>query len=83
MELTDFLHAGTILHKLKSGWKFFGVSMVKNGCGQSDDGTLKLTISGEWTDGINWFFACWYVTTKIKSWSNIFWVGVLKNEQME
>ena len=30
--------------------------MVKNRCGQSCDGTLKLTVSEEWaTDGINWF----------------------------
>ena len=27
--------------------------MVKNGCGKSGDGTLKLTVSEEWTDGIN------------------------------
>ena len=32
--------------------KFLGVSMVKNGCCQSGDGTLKLTVSEEWTDGI-------------------------------
>ena len=32
--------------------------MVKNGCGQSCDGTLKLTVSEEWTDGINGFFTC-------------------------
>ena len=33
-----------------------GVSMVKNVFGQSGDGTLKLTLSEEWTDGINCFF---------------------------
>ena len=26
--------------------------MVKNGCGQSGDGSPKLTVSKEWTDGI-------------------------------
>ena len=32
--------------------------MMKNGCGQSGDRTLKVTVSEEWTAGINWFFAC-------------------------
>ena len=36
------------------------VGMVKNECGQSCDGTLKLTVTEDWTDGINWSFACWY-----------------------
>ena len=30
--------------------------MVKNGCDQSCNVTLKLTVSEEETDGINWFF---------------------------
>ena len=38
--------------------------MVKNACSQSCDGTLKLTVSEEWTDGINLFFACWYMMIK-------------------
>ena len=29
--------------------------MIKNGCGQSGDGTLKLTVSEKWTDGITDF----------------------------
>ena len=29
--------------------------MIKNGCGQSGDGTLKLNVSEEWTDGITDF----------------------------
>ena len=33
------------------------MGMVQSGCGQSGDGTLKLTVSAEWIDGINWFFA--------------------------
>ena len=33
----------------------FGMSMIKNRCGQSSYRTLKLTVSGEWADGINWF----------------------------
>ena len=36
--------------------KVLGVCMVKNWCGQSCDGTLKLTVFEEWTDGVNWFF---------------------------
>ena len=47
--------------QIKLRLKFFGVGMVKNGfCqngfGQSGDGTLKLTVSEEWTDGITDFF---------------------------
>ena len=38
---------------MKINLKVLGVGMVKNGCGQSCDGTLKLTVSEEWTDGIN------------------------------
>ena len=48
-------------------------SMVKNVYGKSVHKTLKLTVSEEWTDGINWFFACWYRFTKTKSWSKYFW----------
>ena len=55
--------------------------MVKSGCGQSGYVTLKSTASEEWTwmdDGINWFFACWYMITKIKSWSKMFCLGMIK-----
>ena len=64
---------------MKINLKFLGDGMVKNGCGQSCDGILKLTVSEEWIDGIDWYFACWYSFTKIKSWSKIFWVGLVKN----
>ena len=62
MELTDFLYAGANSYKLKGeNWKWwklkkikhFGIGMVKNGCGQSCDGTLKLDVSKEWTDGVD------------------------------
>ena len=46
---------------------------------QSGDGTLKLTVFEEWTDGINWFYACWYRFTEIKRWSKSFWVYMDKN----
>ena len=47
--------------------------------GQSGVGTLKLTVSGEWIEGINWFCACWYRFTKIKSSSKMLWVGMVSN----
>ena len=53
------MHVDADSQKLKVGQKFFGVSMVKNGCGQSGHKTLKLTVSQKWTDGIKWVFACW------------------------
>ena len=56
----------------------FGVSMVENGTGQFGDGALKLTLSEEWTDGRNWFFACWYKLRKAKKF-NDFWVGMVKS----
>ena len=57
----------------------FWVGMIKNGCSQSGDGSLKLIISEEWIDGISWLFVCWYRFTKIKSWLKFFWVDIVKN----
>ena len=54
------------------------MGMTKNRCGQSGARTLKLTVSEEWTDGINWIFACWYRFTKSKIWSKSFWVGMVE-----
>ena len=56
-------------------WKVFWWDMVKNECGQFGLWTLKLTVSQERADGVNWLFACWYVVTKIKSWSKTFLGG--------
>ena len=53
--------------------------MVKNGCGQSDVWTLKLTVSEKWTGKIKRFFSCWHKFRKAKSWFNDLWVGVVKN----
>ena len=64
---------------MKINLKVLGVGMVKTGCGQSCDGTLKLTVSEEWPDGINSFLACLYRFTKMKSRSKTFLVVVLKN----
>ena len=55
-----------------------GVGVVRNGCGQSDHRTLKLTVSQEWVDGRNWFFACWCKFRKAKSNLNDFWVNVIR-----
>ena len=41
--------------------------MVKNGCDQSGLKDLKLTVSQEWIDGMNWFFACWCKFMKVIS----------------
>ena len=38
---------------MKINVKVSVVRMVKNGCGQSCYGTLKLTVSEQWADGIN------------------------------
>ena len=59
-------------------YKFMKVKMQLKifGCDQSGDGTIKLTVSEEWTDGITDFL---HVYTKIKNWSKIFWVGMVKN----
>ena len=38
---------------MKINLKVLEVNMVKNGCDQSCDGTLNLTISEEWTDVIH------------------------------
>ena len=73
MELNDSLLVGTNSCKFKDDWKSFRVDMVKNGCGESDDGILELSLSDEWTDGTNWFFACWYRFTQIdQNWSKSF-----------
>ena len=64
---------------MKINLKVLGACMVKNGCGQSCDGTLKLTVSEEWTDEINWFFACCYRFITVKIWSKVCWMGIVKN----
>ena len=64
---------------VKRAWKILGVSVVKKGCGQSCHGTLKLTLNEEWTNGVNWFFACWCRFLTVKIWSNIYWMVMVKN----
>ena len=55
------------------------MDMVRNGLGQSGHGTLKLTVSQEWIDGMKWFFAGWCKFRKAKSCFNDSRMGVVKN----
>ena len=41
--------------------------------------TLKLAISQEWIDIMNWFCAIWYEFRKAESCFNDLWVCVVKN----
>ena len=72
------MHVDTNLQKLIVDWKLW-LDMVRYGCGQSGFWTLKLSLSQEWADGINWDFACWHKVTQIKRWSKIFGVSIVKN----
>ena len=53
--------------------------MVTKECGRSGDRTVKLTVFEKWTDGTGWCFPCWYRFSKIKSWTKIFGVVMIKN----
>ena len=64
MELNDFCMLVQI--HVKMGLKIFGLTMVKSGCDKSYDRALKLTVSEEWTDGLNWFFPCYTDLKKFK-----------------
>ena len=48
-------------------WSWSKMSMVKNGYGQSGDGTQKLTVFEEWTDGIDKLIFC--MLCDHKNWS--------------
>ena len=62
------------------GWlKNIGVGMVKNGCDHSWPRTLKLTVSQEEINVINWFFTCGYKSREAKSYFNNFWLVMVKN----
>ena len=64
---------------IKSWSKIFCEDMVKNGSGQSGHGTLKLTVSQTWIDGMNWYFACSSKFRTAKIYFNEFWVGMVRN----
>ena len=53
--------------------------MVKNEYGQSGLWTLELSVSQEWTNGINWVFAFWYNFMQISRWLKILGVGTVEN----
>ena len=78
---TSFLACWCKFTKLKvESWlKIFCLDMVKNGYGQSSLSTLKFFISQEWTNGINWFFACCYKFMQIKSWLKVLRIGKFKS----
>ena len=78
MTQPNSLHVDTNLQKLIVYWKLW-LDMVNYGCGQSGFRTLKLSLSQEWADGINWVFACWHKVIQIKRWSKIFGVSMVKN----
>ena len=40
---------------------------------------LKLAVSYEWINGMNWFFLCWYKFKKAESYFNNFCMGVVKS----
>ena len=79
MKKPDFLHVDTNSNKLKVDQNIFWVAIVRNVFGQSGHWTLKLALSQEWIDGINWFFACRYKFRKARSYFKDFWVGLVKN----
>ena len=64
---------------IKSWSKIFCEDMVKNGSGQSGHGTLKLTVSQTWIDGMNWYFACSSKFRTAKIYFNEFWVCIVRN----
>ena len=53
--------------EIKSWLKNFGVGVVKSGCGHSVHGTLKLAVSLEEINRVNWFFWC-VSKNSAKSW---------------
>ena len=48
-------------------------------CGQSGYGTRKLTLSQEWTDGINWFFCRQVQIHENQKSIEVFWLGMVRN----
>ena len=58
--------------QIKRWLKIFGVYIVKNGCGQSGDRTLKLTVSKKKTDGRIDFLHVDTDSQKLKADQNVF-----------
>ena len=53
--------------------------MVESGCDLFDLETQKSALSQEWIDEMSWFFGYWYKFTKVNSYFDIYWVGIVKN----
>ena len=53
--------------------------MAKNECGHPGLRTLKLAVSQDVINVINWFLVCWYKFRKVKSYFNDFWLVVVTN----
>ena len=68
--------------EIKSWLKIFLVDKVKNVCYHSGHKTLKLTVSQEWMDEVNRFFACWYKFRTDNLLSH-FWLVLTKDEVSE
>ena len=65
--------------EIKSWLINIGVGVVKNGCGHSGLRALKLAVSQEAINGINWFLVCWYKFRNAESFFNNLWKVVVKN----
>ena len=79
MKTVSFLACWYKFTKIKGWLKTFCLDMVKNWYGQSGPWTLKLTVSQEWIDGMNWVFAWWCKFMKAKSYFTDYWVTMVKN----
>ena len=66
-EITWYFACWNKFTKNKRGSKTSWIGKVKNGCGQSGHGSLKLPVSQGWADGMRWFFAWSYKFRKVAS----------------
>ena len=57
----------------------FWMGIVANECDQSSHGTLKLTVSEKWADGIKLFLHVGTDSRKGQADQNFCWVGMVKN----
>ena len=78
MKQPHFEHVDTNSQKLKVDWKCFvwaWSKMVWPIC--------YLDFKIDYISRMNWWnkliFTCWYRFTKIKTWSKIYWVSIIKN----
>ena len=67
MEWNDFLHADTDSQKLKADQKFAGLAWSEMGVASLVTGLENWLYLKNGTDGIDWFFACWYKFRKAET----------------